>query len=949
MVRRCCGAPRRRERVVASIAVALAAVALAAVVPAGAAGATTGTVVAINTPLISSYWNRVSVGVTVTAISGPNPTTGTVEISDSASFDDFACTLSLSGTNQVSCSGTYSAVGTDTIVAVYEGAGSYGPSSNSVQVGIAQASTTLSVNATAATVGETTMVTVMATPGLGGNSSGTLSITDADGALDCSTVLSGNEAVCTSSDLTRAGDDLVRASWTGNADYVAASASTMLDVGQATTVVASVTAPASQVGSAAIITVQVEPYPDGGMVSLADADGQVTGCGASPVSPVSGQAVCTTGTLTSADPADALTAQYLGDANYSSSALTGGSLEIDRGTTHLSLSTDPAPTVGTTATYLATLSPSAAGAQGGTVAFSDSPSLGKISDCADQPIDTATDQASCTSLAYAATGTDSVSAVFGGTTNWASSSAQLGVSVAPGTPTVSVSLSPAQPVVGQTVTITATISPSDGGGSVDFSGSGAGPSLSGCSSVAVSGNSARCTSGVLAGTGSWAIVTAYSGDANYDAALGGLTVMIDAAPTTVVLSSSPSNPQAFGAVTLTATVSPVPDGGTVSFSGPPGQLAGCGSLPVSTTTGQVTCSVARLPGAGTLGYSATYLGDSDYQPNSGDLQLLIGKVPTSVLVTASPNPVPALEPATLTVAVSPVPDGGTVTVTDSFGDLSCANRTVPTSGATPGVVTCTTSALSPTGTDSLSASYSGTPNYTSASGTGSITVQPIVSNTAITSADPVGVVGQQLHVSVRVSPPPSNGTVSFLDSLGELSSCATVGVDPMTGDASCVSGILTVSGDDSITARFLQTPTEGPSSTTTAIPIEEAPSFGSPLDATAIVGTPASVQLPVSGYPAPEVSATTSIPAGLQLGMDGEITGTAAAGSGGSYAIPVDAVNALSNASATLDLVVDQAPSVSSVTDLSAPYGVESTFPVMAAAGTYPVASFTLSGALPQG
>ncbi len=267
---------------------------------------------------------------------------------------------------------------------------------------------------------------------------------------------------------------------------------------------------------------------------------------------------------------------------------------------------------------------------------------------------------------------------------------------------------------------------------------------------------------------------------------------------------------------------------------------------------------------------------------------MIAKIATSLSVSPSPNPVQAGQTSTLTISVTPAPDAGTVSVTDTDGDLSCSNVAVSTSGPGAGTATCTTTGLTPAGSDNLSAIYSGSPNYTSANATGSITVEHIPSSTVITSADSYGVIGGELHVAVKVSPAPSSGTVSFSDSLGELTDCASVGVDATSGDASCASPALTTTGEDVITAKFLQTAVEGASSVSTTIPIEEAPSFSGSLDATVTVGTPAEVQLAVSGYPPPAVSAATALPSGLSLSSSGEITGTAAPGTGGSYAIGLE-------------------------------------------------------------
>src|SRR5487761_2630663 len=95
-----------------------------AALPVGFASAsTTPTTTTISTSSTSIYFASASLSVTVTA-SGGNPTTGTVEITDS--FGDFSCIDTLSGTNVATCSTGYTKVGTDTITATYEANSSYG-------------------------------------------------------------------------------------------------------------------------------------------------------------------------------------------------------------------------------------------------------------------------------------------------------------------------------------------------------------------------------------------------------------------------------------------------------------------------------------------------------------------------------------------------------------------------------------------------------------------------------------------------------------------------------------------------------------------------------------------------------------------------------------------------------------------------------------------------------
>ncbi len=84
-------------------------------------------------------------------------------------------------------------------------------------------------------------------------------------------------------------------------------------------------------------------------------------------------------------------------------------------------------------------------------------------------------------------------------------------------------------------------------------------------------------------------------------------------PTTSSLVASPSSALATQAVTLTATVTPAPDGGTVAFDNGSGAIAGCGA--VNVTAGTASCQTSSLP-VGSDQITAVYSGDSNYQGSS---------------------------------------------------------------------------------------------------------------------------------------------------------------------------------------------------------------------------------------------------------------------------------------------------------------------------------------------
>ena len=81
--------------------------------------------------------------------------------------------------------------------------------------------------------------------------------------------------------------------------------------------------------------------------------------------------------------------------------------------------------------------------------------------------------------------------------------------------------------------------------------------------------------------------------------------------TTTTLAGSP-NPSIVGAsVTYTATVSPVPDGGTVAFSDGGSAIAACGSQPIDASTGTATCQVP-VGAVGSRSIVATFIGDFNF-------------------------------------------------------------------------------------------------------------------------------------------------------------------------------------------------------------------------------------------------------------------------------------------------------------------------------------------------
>ncbi len=275
---------------------------------------------------------------------------------------------------------------------------------------------------------------------------------------------------------------------------------------------------------------------------------------------------------------------------------------------------------------------------------------------------------------------------------YSGSSAEHAFAIAPPTPaptTTTLSSSPTSVTYGQTVTLTAKVSRSDGGGTYNFLNGAT--TISGCGAVPltlVSGTyQSQCSTSLAAGT--YPLTATYSGDTLYatdTSSIFSLTV----SPTPLVVTASSGS----------ATYGSGPPSITASYSGfVSGDNAGSlTTAPTCTTTATTASAVGLYPtscsGAADPNYAITY--------QSG-----------SVTVTAAPLSVTA-SAGSMTYGGSPP------TITASYsgfvnGDSASSLTTAPT---------CSTvaTAASPVGNYSSSCSGAADPNYTFTYSTGLVAV-----------------------------------------------------------------------------------------------------------------------------------------------------------------------------------------------------------------------------------
>lgn len=357
----------------------------------------------------------------------------------------------------------------------------------------------------------------------------------------------------------------------------------------------------------------------------------------------------------------AITAVYSGDADDRGSTSPAAQLTV-RTATSVALATSVSnPVLGDEVTLTATVSGSS---PTGSVEFFDgATSLGTV------PVTGGVAELATTALA---TGAHSITAVYGGDqVNLGSTSDAVDVAVK-AVATVAVAASDLDPVVGEAVTLTATVSGSSPTGSVEL--------FDGATSLGVvvlSGGVAQLT-GVTFSEGAHSITAVYPGDAaNSSASSAPLVLGVDKTVSTVTVGFSAQRPRVGDAVTITATVAGRNPSGTVEFR------AGGTTLGTATLVdGVARLSTSTLP-AGRHGIVAVYRGDAANTGATSTAKTLeVVKTTAAVTVTTPATEVLVGEDVELDISVAGRSPTGTVTVLDG----TVAVATVPLVGGSVDVM-----------------------------------------------------------------------------------------------------------------------------------------------------------------------------------------------------------------------------------------------------------------------
>ncbi len=514
-------------------------------------------------------------------------------------------------------------------------------------------------------------------------------------------------------------------------------------------------------------------------------------------------------------------------------------------------------------------------------------------------------------------------------------------------------LEPESPLVAGTATLVVTVSPTPDAGTTVSVSDDKGWFDCAAAPVSTTSGTASCTSSTLTSTATDQLSVTFNGDTQYASSSGSTTLTPGPAPTTVTLTADPATPSALSSTTLTATVRPTPDGGDVAFSDGDSYVSGCGDEPV--VDGTASCPTSTLSAPGTDTFSATYLGDADYEKSpTAQLPLTIARAVTTLQITTDPSPLLDEEPGALIATVSgpngPV-DGGSAGFSDTAGNISSGSCAAEAVSSVTGRAICNLPLVAAS-SDTVTAAYGGDSLYAPVTVNESLSPSTRPTSIKLSVASAAFVVGQSSLLTAAINQPGATGTVSFSDTAG-LVDCPDVALQ-VSGTATCTASAPSSNGSDSVTASYSGDVNDASASTTATVAIDTEPAITSATSFTTTAGSTFTTTVETTGVPS--ISAISldggSLPPGLSLVDNGNgtatISGAVRADAGGLFSVGIaldDGV--LAPVVDDLSITVDEAPSFTTISSGSCVAGAPCDISLSAAG--YPAPTISITTTLPSG
>ena len=740
------------------------------------------------TTAVASSGTPSYVGQPVTFTATVGPASGAIPNGELVTFYDGSSTLGSAATANGIAVFTTSSLpeGTERITATYPGDGTYQGSTSRVFYQVVQlnpTNTILTTSLNPSTYGQPVTFTVAVAPQSGtGTPTGNVGLKNGATSFGSITLNNGAGSLTTSS--LPAGPLSITASYNGDANFAASSASVPQTVSVATTTTALTSTPnPSSLNQTITFTATVTGQYGGALGGTVTLTQGSTTLGS--VATAYGRATITA--AFSATGTYPVIATYSGDVSDGPSASPALSQVVSNISTTTTLASSGSPALaGQLVTFTATVTPiSGAIPNGEIVTFDD----GGI------PIGTGLTKngAATLSTSALATGTHSMTAIYGGDATYQASTSKTLIQVVSHNASVTSLVPSANPsVYGQTLTLTATVVPASGSavptGNVSFKNG----SVAMASVPLVNGTAAYTTSSLAAG--SLALTASYFGDANFSASSATLTQVVSQATTATTLTSSPNPSSLSQTVTFVAAVAAQYQGtitGSVSFMN--GSIT-LGSAPISKGKATLTSAFST---AGTDSIEAVYTGDANNQTSTSPvLSQVVTNASSTTTVASSGSPAYVGQAVTFTATVTSsygaIPNGEMVTFYNSGASIGAGSTKA-------GAASMTTSSLS-SGVHSITATYAGDSSFepsTSKVFSQTISLNP-VTILLTTNANP-SAYGQPVTFSAAVtsSGPTPTGTVTFKNGTAPL------GVATLNAQGSATLTTLTLgAGVYSITVAY---------------------------------------------------------------------------------------------------------------------------------------------------
>ncbi|GAC79007.1 Ig-like domain (group 3) [Gordonia malaquae] len=348
---------------------------------------------------------------------------------------------------------------------------------------------------------------------------------------------------------------------------------------------------------------------------------------------------------------------------------------------------------------------------------------------------------------------------------------------------------------GDAVTLSATVAPNPGGGTVQFKvdGSNVGSAMS------VSGGTASIQH-TFNTTGSRQVTAVFSGATGFNGSTSSAKTVTVSDPTpididTTTTVTAPGTATAGDAVTLSASVSPTPLGGTVQFK-VDGDAVGA-PKPVTAGSASIQHTFAS---AGAHQVTAVFSGSTGFGGSTSTAKTVTVSDPTPVdedttTTVSAPSTATKGDAVTLSATVAPNPGGGTV-------QFKIDGTNVGSPAAVTGGTASIQHTFTTTGSRQVTAVFSGSTGFNgSTSAAESVTVSdptPTDEDTTTTVTSPgAAITGDAVTLSASVSPTPNGGTVQFKVDGANVGSPASV-----TGGTASIQHTFATAGSRQVTAVY---------------------------------------------------------------------------------------------------------------------------------------------------